>query len=286
MPQARAEIGILGGSGLYDLAGLGGGEEVRIDTPFGEPSDLLRIGVIGDRTVAFLSRHGRRHTILPSEINYRANIYAMKMLGVTRILSASAVGSMRESIHPRQVVLPDQFIDRTRNRISTFFGQGVVAHVSFADPVCEELRTVLLKNSRDQGAEAHDGGTYLCMEGPAFSTRAESRLYRSWDVDVIGMTNLQEAKLSREAEICYATMALVTDYDCWHEEEEDVSVDSLLATLGANSRLAAAVLRETVLALPVERRGCRCGEALKYAMITERDAIPQQARERLAAILG
>ncbi len=282
----RAEIGILGGSGLYSLAGIEGGEEIRVETPFGEPSDLIRIGAVGDRTVAFLARHGRGHTLLPSDINYRANIYAMKMLGVERILSASAVGSMRESIAPRHVVLPDQFIDRTRNRISTFFGNGVAAHISFADPVCPELRKALLAKSRAEGVEAHDGGTYLCMEGPAFSTRAESLLYRSWGVDIIGMTNLQEAKLSREAEMCYATLALVTDYDCWHEEEEDVTVEALLEILAANSRLAAAVLRETVLALPAFRQECRCGEALKYAMITDRDSISPEARKRLAAILG
>ncbi|MBD3866750.1 MAG: S-methyl-5'-thioadenosine phosphorylase [Acidobacteria bacterium] len=285
MNYPPAEIGILGGSGLYGLAGLQDCEEVEVKTPFGDPSDRIRIGTIGNRTVAFLARHGRNHTLLPSDINYRANIYAMKLLGVNRILSASAVGSMRESIHPRQVVLPDQFIDRTRNRISTFFGNGVAAHISFADPVCPELRSTMLSMSRAAGVEAHDGGTYVCMEGPAFSTRAESQLYRSWGVDIIGMTNLQEAKLSREAEICYATLALVTDYDCWHEDEEDVSVKGLLATLKANSRLAADVLRQTVLALPQERRECRCGEALKYAMITGQDYISPEARKRLAAIL-
>ncbi len=286
MIEPRAEIGILGGSGLYGLAGMEGGEEIRVATPFGDPSDRIRLGTIGKTSVAFLARHGRKHTLLPSDINYRANIYALKLLGVDRILSASAVGSMRESIHPRQVVLPDQFIDRTRNRISTFFGDGAAAHISFADPVCPELRTALLAGSRAEGAVAHDGGTYLCMEGPAFSTRAESRLYRSWGVDIIGMTNLQEAKLSREAEICYATLALVTDFDCWHEDEDDVSVDSLLATLKANSRLAADVLRKTVAGLPRERRECRCGQALKYAMITDRDSISPEARKRLAAILG
>jgi len=235
--------------------------------------------------VAFLARHGRGHTLLPSDINYRANIYAMKMLGVGRILSASAVGSMREAIHPRHVVLPDQFIDRTRKRESTFFGNGLAAHVSFADPICPELRTTLLESARQEGVEAHDGGTYLCMEGPAFSTRAESRLYRSWDVDIIGMTNLQEAKLAREAEICYATLALVTDFDCWHEEEEDVSVNTVLATLKANSVAAAAVLKGAVLALPAGRDRCLCGQALKYAIITDRKCITRAARERLEAIL-
>ena len=284
--EKRAEIGVLGGSGLYSMTTLENQQELTLETPFGSPSDSIRIGDLGGRRVAFLARHGRGHTLLPSDINYRANIYAMKMLGVERILSASAVGSMRESIHPRHVVLPDQFIDRTRKRESTFFGNGIAAHVSFADPVCPELRTTLLESARQEGVEAHDGGTYLCMEGPAFSTRAESRLYRSWDVDIIGMTNLQEAKLSREAEICYATLALVTDFDCWHEEEEDVSVEAVLVTLQANSELAAAVLRTSVLALPAGRCNCLCGEALKYAIITDRKCITRAARERLEAILS
>jgi 5'-methylthioadenosine phosphorylase len=283
--SARAEIGILGGSGLYAMAAMENQVEVDLETPFGEPSDSIRIGEIEGRQVAFLARHGRGHTLLPSDINYRANIYAMKMLGVGRILSASAVGSMREAIHPRHVVLPDQFIDRTRKRESTFFGNGLAAHVSFADPICPELRTALLESARQEGVEAHDGGTYLCMEGPAFSTRAESRLYRSWGVDIIGMTNLQEAKLAREAEICYATLALVTDFDCWHEEEEDVSVNTVLATLKANSVAAAAVLRTALLALPADRDKCLCGQALKYAIITDRKCITRAARKRLEAIL-
>jgi len=285
MTDHRAEIGILGGSGLYDMAGLSEVREARLETPFGPPSDALRIGLLGERRVAFLARHGRDHALLPGEINCRANVYAMKMLGVRRILSASAVGSMREDIHPRDVVLPDQFIDRTRQRASTFFGDGVVAHVSMADPVCPETRRVLLGAVRSRGATAHDGGTYLCMEGPAFSTRAESRLYRSWGVDVIGMTNAQEAKLCREAQLCYATLALVTDYDCWHAEEEDVTVDTILENLRANARLATEVLAEAVRALPEERRSCGCGRALQYAMITSRSAIPEAARRRLAAIL-
>ena len=282
---ARAEIGILGGSGLYAFDGLEGAREVRVPTPFGEPSDALVLGRLEGREVAFLARHGRAHRILPGEINYRANLYAMKSLGVTRILSASAVGSMREEVHPRDVVLPEQFLDRTRGRISTFFGDGVAAHVAFADPICEPTRRVLLEAAREGGARAHDGGTYLCMEGPAFSTRAESRLYRSWGVDVIGMTNLQEAKLAREAEICYATLALVTDFDCWHEEEDDVSVEALLGNLRANAAVAERTLRRAVATLP-PGRSCACGDALRFALITPAEAIPAPARERLAAILG
>jgi 5'-methylthioadenosine phosphorylase len=282
----RAEIGVIGGSGLYDLVGLDDATTVSVETPFGAPSDELVVGRVGERRVAFLARHGRGHRLTPSEINYRANIYAMKALGVERILSASAVGSMREDVHPRDVVLPTQFIDRTRQRASTFFGDGLVAHITFSDPICEVTRTVLLEGARGHGASAHDGGVYLCMEGPAFSTRAESFLYRSWNVDVIGMTNLQEAKLAREAEICYATLALVTDYDCWHEEEEDVSVEALLGNLHANAELAAAVLRDAVAALPSTREGCRCADALKYAIITPVDAVPAKTREKLRVIAG
>jgi 5'-methylthioadenosine phosphorylase len=282
----RARIGILGGSGLYELAGLEGFEEVRLDTPFGPPSDAFRVGAIEGREIAFLARHGRNHGLLPSEINYRANVYAFKLLGVERILSASAVGSMKEAIRPRDVVLPDQFVDRTRGRPSTFFGNGIVAHVSFADPVCPETRRVLLEAARREGATAHDGGAYLCMEGPAFSTRAESRMYRSWGVDVIGMTNLQEAKLSREAEICYATLALVTDFDCWHQDEEDVSIGAVLENLRANARLAAATLRRAALGLPEERTACGCGTALEHAIITRRDAIPAEAKDRLRPLTG
>ncbi len=282
----RARIGIVGGSGLYRLAGLEGFEEVRVDTPFGPPSDAFLVGTLEGRKIAFLARHGRDHRLLPSEINYRANVYAFKLLGVERILSASAVGSMKEEIRPRHLVLPDQFVDRTRGRASTFFGGGIAAHVVFADPVCPETRGALLEAAHREGATAHDGGTYLCMEGPAFSTRAESLLYRSWGVDVIGMTNLQEAKLSREAEICYATIALVTDFDCWHEEEEDVTIGAVLENLSANSALAAAVLRRAAIDLPPERNRCGCGHALEHAIITRRDAIPREARERLHAIVG
>jgi len=281
----HAAIGIIGGSGLYALAGLTDARDVRVATPFGDPSDAIHVGRVGDRPVAFLARHGRNHRMLPGEINYRANVYAMKSLGVTRILSASAVGSMKETIHPRDVVLPDQFIDRTRGRAATFFGDGVAAHVGFADPICPESRAALRDAARGAGATAHDGGTYLCMEGPAFSTRAESRLYRTWGVDVIGMTNLTEAKLAREAELCYATLALVTDYDCWHDVEDDVSVGGVLENLRANAALAAASLRGAVLALPEARVGCGCGEALRHAIITPLDAIGRQARARLGVLL-
>ena len=238
-----------------------------------------------DREVAFLARHGCDHRLLPGEINYRANIYAMKSLGVGRILSASAVGSMKPSVHPKDVVLPDQFIDRTRGRAATFFGQGVAAHIAFADPVCPETRGAMSFAAKAAGATVHDGGTYLCMEGPAFSTRAESHLYRSWGVDVIGMTNLTEAKLAREAEICYATLALVTDYDCWHEEEADVSVAGVLENLRANAALAAAALRGAVMALPRLRTACGCADALKHAIITPVEAITPEARARLRVLL-
>jgi 5'-methylthioadenosine phosphorylase len=280
-----AAIGVIGGSGLYALAGLADAREVSVATPFGAPSDALLLGRIGDVSVAFLARHGRDHRSLPGEINYRANIYAMKSLGVGRVLSASAVGSMKEGIHPREVVVPDQFIDRTVGRDATFFGEGIAAHVGFADPICDETRRVLLEAARAAGASAHDGGTYLCIEGPAFSTRAESRLYRSWGVDVIGMTNLTEAKLAREAELCYATLALVTDYDCWHDESEDVSVTGVLENLRANAALAAAALRDAVLALPPARARCGCADALRHAIITPLAAISAEARARAGILL-
>jgi 5'-methylthioadenosine phosphorylase len=275
----------MGGSGLYALSGLSEAREVSLSTPFGDPSDAFLVGTVGDKPVAFLARHGRNHRLLPGEINYRANIYAMKVLGVERILSASAVGSMKETIHPRDVVVPDQFIDRTQRRLATFFGEGIAAHVALADPICPETRRVLFEAAIAAGATAHDGGTYVCMEGPAFSTRAESQLYRSWGVDVIGMTNLTEAKLAREAEICYASLALVTDYDCWHEEEADVSVTGVLENLRANAALAAATLRATVLALPGKRTTCGCGDALLHAIITPADAITREARKRLGVLL-
>jgi 5'-methylthioadenosine phosphorylase len=280
-----ASIGVIGGSGLYALAGLAGAREVRVSTPFGDPSDAFYVGRVDGREVAFLARHGRDHRLLPGEINYRANIYAMKALGVGRILSASAVGSMKDSIHPKDVVLPDQFVDRTRGRAATFFGQGVAAHIAFADPVCPESREALRAAADAAGAAVHDGGTYLCMEGPAFSTRAESRLYRSWGVDVIGMTNLTEAKLAREAELCYATLALVTDYDCWHDVEADVSVAAVLDNLRANAAVAATTLRGAVSALPETRTACGCGDALRHAIITPVEAIGRDARARLGVLL-
>jgi 5'-methylthioadenosine phosphorylase len=280
-----AEIGLLGGSGLYALAGVEEPREVVLETPFGPPSDAFVLGVLAGRRVAFLARHGRGHRLLPHEINYRANLWAMKALGVSRILSASAVGSLRETIQPRQVVTPDQFVDRTLGRAATFFGDGIAVHVGLADPVCPDLRARMAEGARGSGAVVHPQGTYLCMEGPAFSTRAESHLYRAWGMDVIGMTNLTEAKLAREAEICYATLALVTDYDCWHEEEEDVTVAAILETLQANARLAAETLRRTVATLPAGR-DCACGRALDGAIATDGAVIPGAVRERLAPILA
>jgi len=281
----KAEIGIIGGSGLYDATDITGLSEVTLETPFGPPSDAFFTGTMAGRRVAFLSRHGRGHRLSPTEINYRANIYGMKMLGVERIVAAGAVGSMKEELHPTDLVFPDQFIDRTRQRISTFFSDGIVAHISMADPVCGALRRVLLESARSREARVHDGGTYLCMEGPQFSTRAESMLYRSWGVSVIGMTNLQEAKLAREAEICYATMALVTDYDCWHVSEEDVTVDVLLDYLRRNAEMARKVILEAVARMPAKRE-CPCGSALAGAVITDRSAIPAQARQRLDLLIG
>jgi 5'-methylthioadenosine phosphorylase len=281
----QVKIGIIGGSGLYEMAELEERHEVSIETPFGAPSERLVLGTVRGRRVAFLARHGRGHRILPGEINFRANIYAMKMLGVERILSASAVGSLREEIAPLDIVLPDQFVDRTVGRASTFFGRGLAAHIAFADPVCPDLVDQVHRASGKVGIKTIKGGTYLCMEGPAFSTRAESRLYRSWGLDVIGMTNLQEAKLAREAEICYMTMALVTDYDCWHGDHESVSVDMIVANLIQNSRNAQTLILQTLGELGAERR-CGCGSALKDALITDRSAIPPETVESLRHIVG
>ncbi|MCP3980028.1 MAG: S-methyl-5'-thioadenosine phosphorylase [bacterium] len=283
--QPIADVAIVGGSGLYGLRDLTDVEQHRVETPFGAPSDAIHVGTLGDRRVAVLARHGQGHTLLPGEVNYRANIFALKQLGVQRLLSASAVGSMREGLRPRDVVLVDQFIDRTVARPSTFFGDGLVAHVSLADPICPSLRAIMLGAARSSGARSHDGGVYVCIEGPAFSTRAESKLYRSWGVDVIGMTNMQEARLAREAEICYASMAMITDYDCWHEDEDDVSVDALLGNLQANAELAAESLRRAVLALPAERDGCPCCDALRYAILTDLRKVPPETVERLGPIL-
>jgi len=287
MPARRSvSIAVIGGSGMYAMAGLEDPQEVLVETPFGAHSDGLVLGRLEGHRVAFLARHGKSHNLLPGEINYRANVFALKKLGVERILSASAVGSMREDIHPRDVVIVDQFIDRAPHRAATFFGQGVAAHVSFADPVCPELRSLLSRAAVGCGARARDGGTYLCIEGPAFSTRAESRLYRSWPVDVIGMTNLHEAKLAREAEICYATLALVTDYDCWHDVEEAVSVDALLLNLRANAQTAAAIVREVLRQVAPRGAACACGQSLRQAIITPHAAIPPETLRRLAPILG
>ena len=280
-----AEIGIIGGSGLYAMPGLTGVREHRVETPFGEPSVAFVVGVLEGRKVTFLARHGRGHKLLPSELNFRANIYAMKSLGVERILSVSAVGSLKEEHKPTDFVIPDQFIDRTFARVGTFFGEGIVAHVGFGDPVCGTVAAALAGACAGVGVVGKRGGTYVCMEGPQFSTRAESNLYRSWGADVIGMTNLQEAKLAREAEICYATMAMVTDYDCWREGHDDVTVDQVVAVLHQNAENAAKVVKAAVAAMPTERN-CACASALKYAILTDRAAIPAEAKERLGLIVG
>jgi len=280
----KAEIGIIGGSGLYAMSGLTSVREERVTTPFGDPSDAFILGELEGRSVAFLAGHGRGHRILPSELNFRANIFAMKMLGVERILSVSAVGSLKEEHKPTDFVIPDQFIDRTYARVSTFFGEGIVAHVGFGDPVCATVASVFKKACDAVGVVGKSGGTYVCMEGPQFSTRAESNLYRSWGADVIGMTNLQEAKLAREAEMCYATMAMVTDYDCWREGHDDVTVDQVVAVLHQNADNAAKVVRSAIAAMPTEK-SCACGDALKYAILTDRKAIPDETRRKLAILL-
>jgi 5'-methylthioadenosine phosphorylase len=281
-----ASIGIIGGSGLYQMEGLTVLDERRIETPFGDPSDSYLIGEIDGVRVAFLSRHGRGHRLSPTELNYRANLFGFKLLGVHTILSASAVGSMKEEYAPTDIVFPHQFIDRTRHRADTFFGDGIVAHVGFADPICAGASFTMSKIAREAGARVHEGGVYLCMEGPQFSTRAESHLYRSWNVDVIGMTNLQEAKLAREAEICYATMALVTDYDCWHESHEDVTVETVLAYLAKNAKTAQTILRNSIVPAANRKRDCACPNALQYAIITQPSAITADAKRRLAPIIS
>jgi 5'-methylthioadenosine phosphorylase len=285
--MTTAQIGIIGGSGLYQMPELTDIEEVRVETPFGSPSDAFIIGTLEGARVAFLPRHGRGHRFTPSELPFRANIYAMKLLGVERILSASAVGSLQEQYAPLDMVIPAQFFDRTRARAheSTFFGGGIVAHVTFAHPVCEELGDVLEASCGVAEVRAHRGGTYLCMEGPAFSTKAESNVYRSWGMDVIGMTNLQEAKLAREAEICYATLALVTDYDCWHEDHDAVSVGTVVEYLNKNVRNAQVIMREAVRRLGAGGRGCSCGSALKNAIFTAPDLWPEATTKKLEAII-
>ena len=282
--MAQAEIGIIGGSGLYSMPGLTKIKELRLRTPFGQPSDPYVLGTLEGRKVAFLARHGRGHRILPTELNFRANIYGFKHLGVERIVSVSAVGSLKEEHKPMEFVIPDQFFDRTRHRVDTFFGNGIVAHISFADPICPELARVLETACKKAGVVGKRGGTYLCMEGPQFSTKAESNVYRSWGMDVIGMTNLQEAKLAREAEICYSTAAMVTDYDCWHPGHDSVTVDQVVSVLMKNAENACAMVRETVAAMP-KTRSCKCGSVLAHAIQTDRKAIPAAARKRLGLLL-
>ncbi len=281
----QAEIGIIGGSGLYAMPGLTGTKELRLQTPFGEPSDAYVVGTVEGRSVAFLARHGRGHRILPSELNFRANIHGFKQLGVERIVSMSAVGSLKQEHAPLEFVIPDQFIDRTFHRKGTFFGDGVVAHVAFADPVCPEISKVLDTACRNARVVGKRGGTYVCMEGPHFSTKAESNLYRSWGADVIGMTNLQEAKLAREAEICYATIAMVTDYDCWHPDHESVTLEQVVSNLLKNAENACRVVREAVRGMPKER-GCHCGSSLAKAIVTDPAKIPAETREKLELIIG
>ena len=279
-------IGVIGGSGLYEMEGLAEIETVSLETPFGNPSDEYITGVLDGVRMVFLPRHGKGHRLLPSEVNYRANIYGMKKLGVTRIISVSAVGSMKEEIAPGHIVIPDQFIDRTNaTRANTFFGNGVAGHVQFADPVCSELSGQLYNAAREAGATVHRGGTYICMEGPAFSTRAESTMYRSFGVSVIGMTNIPEAKLAREAEICYGVIALATDYDCWHESHEDVSVDAILAIIRNNVAMAKKIIGHAVRGIGSER-GCPCASALRYAIITDKAVIPERTKQDLDIIIG
>jgi 5'-methylthioadenosine phosphorylase len=281
----QAEIGIIGGSGLYAMPGLTSVREQRVETPFGEPSEAFILGELEGRRVAFLARHGRGHRILPTELNFRANIYAMKKLGVERIVSVSAVGSLKEEHKPTDFVIPDQFIDRTSRRVSTFFGDGLVAHVAFGDPVCATVAKAITDGCAREGVVGKAGGTYVCMEGPQFSTRAESNLYRSWGADVIGMTNLQEAKLAREAEICYATVAMVTDYDCWRDGHDAVTVDQIVAVLNQNAANACKVVKAAVASMPSERE-CACASALKFAMLTDPKTIPAETRRKLDLLVG
>lgn len=279
------KFGIIGGSGLYAIEGISQVEEKTIDTPFGKPSDSFITGMLEGKEVVFLPRHGRGHKLLPGEINFRANIWGMKSLGVTHLISVSAVGSLRKEIEPGHIVIPDQFIDRTKDRPSTFFGEGIVAHIQFGDPICKHLSQGVADSAKNVGAKHHHGGTYLCMEGPAFSTRAESNMYRQWGASIIGMTNLQEAKLAREAEICFATMALSTDYDCWHEEEEEVSVDAVLAVMSKNVSTSKAILKDCIKNYTPQEY-CPCQTALQYAVLTDKTTIPAKTKEKLQLIVG
>jgi 5'-methylthioadenosine phosphorylase len=283
--KAAATIGIIGGSGLYTMPGLADTSEIWVKTPFGDPSDGIVIGTLEGKRVAFLARHGRGHRILPGEINFRANICAMKQLGVERIISASAVGSLQEDLRPGEFLIADQFVDRTKNRVSTFFGGGLVAHVTFDKPTCGQVSTVLADASTKCGVKVHPRGTYVCIEGPQFSTLAEAHVHRQLRFEVIGMTNVTEAKLAREAELCYATIAMITDYDCWHPEHESVTGAQIIATLNQNADNAQKVLREAVRAMPAER-SCKCGSALRHALITDLKLVPAATKKRLAPIIG
>jgi 5'-methylthioadenosine phosphorylase len=282
---AQAEIGIIGGSGLYSMKGLTDVHEVQLETPFGAPSDPYVLGHLAGHKVAFLARHGRGHRILPTELNFRANIHGFKQLGVERILSVSAVGSLKEEHKPGDFVIPDQFYDRTKQRVSTFFGEGIVAHIAFGDPICPELSAIVAKAGAAAGVVTKSGGTYVCMEGPQFSTKAESNAYRSQGFDIVGMTNLQEAKLAREAEICYVTIAMVTDYDCWHEEHDAVTVEQIIGNLTKNAGNACKLVREMVKTLPVQRT-CKCGSALKHAILTDMKSVPQETRNSLGLLIA
>ena len=281
----RAQIGIIGGSGLYDMADVTEREEVKVTTPFGESSAPYLLGTLRGKRVAFLARHGSGHRVSPSELNFRANIFGMKTLGVEYILSASAVGSLKEEYRPADIVIPDQFFDRTKGRPSSFFGRGLVGHVGFAHPFCTILSGIAYESGKRAGATVHKGGTYVCMEGPQFSTLAESKLYRSWGMDIIGMTNLQEAKLAREAEICYTTIALVTDYDCWHPDHDSVTVEMVMSTLAKNAATAQQIIAGAVERLPYDRT-CECASALKYALVTRPEMVPDQIKKDLAPIIG
>jgi 5'-methylthioadenosine phosphorylase len=285
MSEPGADIGIIGGSGLYEMEGVGDVTELALETPFGSPSDHLMLGTLEGQRVAFLPRHARGHRLLPGELNYQANIFAMKKLGVSWILSVSAVGSLKEKYAPLHMVVPDQFVDRTTQRKATFFGRGLVAHVAFANPFCKHVSRVLAEACREAGATCHSGGAYVCIEGPQFSTRAESELYRSWGMDVIGMTNLQEARLAREAEICYATLAMVTDYDCWHPDHDSVTAEQIIANLVKNAAAAKAVLRAALRRMPTPR-DCECASALELALVTAGDLVPQEVKRDLAPIIG
>jgi 5'-methylthioadenosine phosphorylase len=278
-------VGVIGGSGLYEMEGLEEVQTISLNTPFGRPSDSFVTGRLEGINVAFLPRHGRGHRIAPSFVNFRANLFGMKMLGVQWIIGVSAVGSMKESIHPGDMILPDQFIDRTAGRPNTFFSDGIVGHVSFADPVCPDLSEVLYQAGKEAGATVQKGGVSLCIEGPQFSTRAESRLYRTWGVDVIGMTNIPEAKLAREAEICYATLAFATDYDCWHGEAGDVSIGDVLRILAESTKTAKNVIRIALRKIP-DRRDCPCASAIQHALITDRETIPEKTKKDLEPIIG